>query len=139
MMDAAAIETETASPWRIAVWSHSKLMRIASISRWSGRGRELGDRLLHGALRGPVDVDLVNDCDVDRRDCISQAVFADARGELFARLTVEQLGVTQSAKPMVRFENHRCGRHRTEEASAAYFVHSGDELCARCPGQLLVF
>src|SRR5208283_3402768 len=103
-----------------------------------GTKRQLADGFLHGALGGPVDVDLVDGGDVYSSYRPGERVLADSRRKRLALLTVEQLGIAQPANAVAGIENHRGGNHWAEERSAADFVHAGDQLCARSPRELFV-
>src|SRR5271165_663407 len=103
-----------------------------------GTKRELTDGLFHRALRGPVDVDLVDGGDVDSSYRPGQSVLADSWRKRLALLALKQLGITQAANAVAGIENHRGSNHWAEERSAADFVNAGDQLRACSPREFFV-
>ncbi len=123
----------------IGVCGQSQLRRSASISRWSGRSCNMRDGLFHGALRGPVDVDLVDGGDVNSGNGPGQRVLANARRQLLARLAVQQLGIAQPADAIAGIEDHGRGHHWPEQRSPADLIDARDQPGSRGPRHFSYF
>src|SRR6516164_3937690 len=95
-----------------------------------GTKRKFAYRLLHRALRSPVDIDLVDGRNVNRGNRPGQRVLANLWGKLLTLLAVQQLGVAQPANSIVRVENHCGGHDGAKERSPTDFVDTGNQLRA---------
>src|SRR5580693_1795993 len=100
-------------------------------------GLQTNNCLAHGNSRSLIDVDLIDAGSIDGSNGPGNGVFADAFSQHLAPFCEQQLRVTQASNPITAIEDDGSGDDRSEQRTAADFVHARDHAYARLPGLLL--